>query len=81
MALAARARPLVEHHPRRRAVLPPMSLSRTPKLQGAILTCVRTDSLAPASFQAGNQVVAHTEETMEERDKVGKKEGQRTNGR
>ena len=61
MALAARARPSVEHHPRRRAALalPPMSQSRTPKPRGAILTCVRTDSLAPAFFQAGNQVVAH----------------------
>jgi len=39
------------------------------------------DSLAPASFQAGNQVVAQREETMEERDKVGKKEWQRTKGR
>lgn len=79
MALAARAQPSVEH--RRRAALPLMSQGRTPKLQGAMLTCVKTDSLAPAFFQAGNQVVAHREETMEERDKVGKGEGQRTKGK
>lgn len=77
MALAARAQPSVEHHPRS-SITTHVSGQDT-KLQGAMLDC--STGLCPAFFQAGNQVVAHREETMEERDKWGKERGRGLKGK